>query len=394
MTSGYRGLTWDHPRGREGLRAAAADAARNSGLAIQWDVHSLEGFESAPIAELAERYDLIVLDHPHLGEALATASLQPVDALFGEADIARLAESSVGPSLESYRMGGHVWALPLDAAAQVAVRRPDLVPEAPISWDDVLTLSRSGGVALSVAGPHAFLSFCSLVVGMGELPNDGEAGDFVSEATGIRALELLTELAGRAPAGSDALNPIAMLEAMASGNDIGYCPLIYGYVNYSAPASGSSLLFSDAPLIVGRQRRGSTIGGTGIAVTARCRPSAQLLEHLRWLLSPEAQRDYIPAHAGQPSARSAWHDGAVNRASQNFYASTLETLEQAWVRPRYAGYIGFQSAASAVLRRALAERQREGATLTELNRLYAKSLPTTTTAAAGRTAPSRGSADD
>ncbi len=307
MMPSYRGLTWDHPRGREALRAAAAEVAAPE-LSIEWDVHSLEGFESAPIAELAERYDLIVLDHPHLGEALETGALQPVDALLDAAELARLESDSVGPSLESYRMAGRLWALPLDAATQVSVRRADAVPEAPDTWDDVLALARDRRVALSVAGPHAFLTFCSMAAAFGDGVNTGDSGSLVAEETGVRVLEVMAELAARAPSGTATMNPIAMLEAMAAGDGIDYCPLIYGYVNYSAPSTGSPLTFGNAPRAATGTRRGSTIGGTGIAVTARCTPTPELVDHLRWLLSPEAQRGFIPQHAGQPSARSARRD--------------------------------------------------------------------------------------
>jgi hypothetical protein len=77
----YRGLTWDHPRGYRALEAAAQDIAPGQGLSILWDRHSLEGFEAAPIAELAEHYDLIVLDHPHVGEAVAQDCLLPMASL-------------------------------------------------------------------------------------------------------------------------------------------------------------------------------------------------------------------------------------------------------------------------------------------------------------------------
>ena len=391
MSPEFRGLTWDHPRGREALRTAAAQIAAPE-LRIEWDVHSLEGFESAPIAELAERYDLIVLDHPHLGEALETGALQPVDALFGEAELARLASDSVGPSLEYYRMAGRQLALPLDAAAQVSARRADAVPEPPDTWDDVRRLSEDGRVALSVAGPHAFLSFCSAAVALGAEPNDGGPGDFVPGDTGARVFDLLAELAARSPAGTESLNPIAMLEAMAAGHGIDYCPLIYGYVNYSSSETGIPLVFGDAPRADGGIRRGSTIGGTGIAVTARCEPTPELVAHLRWLLSAETQRGFIPRHAGQPSARSAWTDAEVNRASGDFYAATLQTLEESWVRPRYAGYIRFQSEASALLRRAFAERTSATAALRELNALYRASVERD--AAPPLPLPTRGSADD
>jgi multiple sugar transport system substrate-binding protein len=118
----YRGLTWDHPRGRDALIAAA----RGSGLDLTWDVHPLSGFESTPIEQLAERYDVIVLDHPQLGDAIRHDCLQPLDEVV-DADF-------VGPSVASYRMNGRLWAWPLDAATQVAATRVDLVGEPPRLW--------------------------------------------------------------------------------------------------------------------------------------------------------------------------------------------------------------------------------------------------------------------
>lgn len=47
MSRRWQGLTWDHPRGYAALQAAA----NQTGL-IDWHTHSLEGFESAPIAQL------------------------------------------------------------------------------------------------------------------------------------------------------------------------------------------------------------------------------------------------------------------------------------------------------------------------------------------------------
>jgi len=92
----FRGLTWDHPRGYNALARAAVDA---EGLTLQWDRQSLEGFESAPIGELCDRYDLVVLDHPHVGEAVAADCLIPVEDLFGADEIAGwLEESGLGPA--------------------------------------------------------------------------------------------------------------------------------------------------------------------------------------------------------------------------------------------------------------------------------------------------------
>ena len=85
----YLGLTWDHPRGYDAPAEAArrVNADRAAPL-ITWDRQPLEGFESAPITDLTARYDLIVLDHPHIGEAVAERSLFPLEDLFSAEQLA------------------------------------------------------------------------------------------------------------------------------------------------------------------------------------------------------------------------------------------------------------------------------------------------------------------
>lgn len=376
----YVGLTWDHPRGRNALEAASGDLG--DGDTLRWEVQSLEGFESAPIDELARRFDLLVLDHPHLGDALEGDSIRPLDELFDDAQLQVWSAAAVGPSMASYRVDGRLWALPLDAATQVSVRRRDLVLEAPATWDDALALAERGLVATSLAGPHAFLSLCSIAVSLGDDPGrdaglGGDAGlgqdagvgggaGFFDRSIGLRALELLTRLSAGAPAGAEQLNPIGLLDRMRDRGDIGYIPLVYGYVNYSSP----TVAFGPAPASEGRI--GSTIGGTGIAVTRRSSPSPALLAHLRHLLADETQRGFIPQRDGQPGLRAAWTDAAVDAAAHGFYSSTLSTIEVAWVRPRVAGYIPFQSAASVLVRDAVAGRRASAEVLDEIDERFAQ----------------------
>lgn len=350
MTTRFLGLTWDHPRGVNALAAAAFEIAP-PGL-IGWDKQPLEGFESAPIGELAARYDILVLDHPHIGEAVALDCLQPLEDLFSVDEIAAWGRNSVGPTLASYRWDGRHWALPLDVATQVLAYRPDRVPTPPASWADVIALSEREPVALSLAGPHAALCFQSACVALGEAPGTDEA--FVSDAVAAEALAILQRIHAQAPAGSARLNPIGLLNAMAAGDDIGCVPLVYGYVNYARFGAGAHrLAFADAPTGPGGAR-GSVLGGTGLALTKRAHPDAALLDHFRWLMSPEAQRGFIPDHDGQPSARLAWADEAVNTAAGDFYRATLATTEGAYLRPRHDGAIAFQTEASRFVRNCLA----------------------------------------
>lgn len=344
----FRGLTWDHPRGRDAL-AAAAEA---SDLDLTWEVHPLSGFESTPIEEIAARYDLVVLDHPHLGDALAHGCLQPFDDLVGHEQVAAWADAAVGPSLTSYVMDGLLWAVPLDAATQVAATRADLVETVPRLWADVAALSRRAPVALSLAGPHALLTFSSVCVALGEEPGGEER--FVSGDVGRQALELMADLASRAPRHTLDLDPIGLLAEMTVGDTIAHVPLVYGYVTYADITLDRPVRFTDAPTLAPGSRPGSTLGGTGLALTARCQATSELLDHVRHLMSGSVQQDFIPTHAGQPSARAAWTSPAVNEPVGDFYRGTLETVERAWVRPRHPGYVRFQTEAAEVVREALA----------------------------------------
>lgn len=354
-TATVRGLTWDHPRGYDAL-AAAVTHAHSAGLDLHWDKQPLEGFESASISELAQRYDLLVIDHPHLGDALASDCLQNIDRLFDPAQLAEWRTQSIGRSFTSYRYAGQQWAIPLDAATQVSACRPDLSADpAPSSWTHMPAYAKRHPVCLSLAGPHAFLTLCSMAHAFGACMGDHQETLFAGgDATS--AWELLLELYAYSPAAWETKNPIDLLHGMSTTEEVAYCPLVYGYVNYAGPNSpGRQLTFGNAP--AGPNNRiGSVLGGTGIAITQRCPVTPALLRHLEHLMSISIQTTFIPANQGQPSARKAWQDRALNLDYNDFYAKTLPTLEEAFVRPRFLGYTRFQLEASQLVREMLAAR--------------------------------------
>lgn len=374
MSPTYRGLTWDHPRGYNALAAAARDIAPGQGLAISWDKQPLEGFESHPIADLCARYDLVVLDHPHIGEAVASDCLQPLEAVFSAATLAEIAGATIGPCLSSYRYAGRHWALPLDSASQVMAYRADLA-RAVVTWDDILVASRDGGVGVTLAGPHAVLTLLSIATSLGDAPAEDEPRRLLRDDTGAAAYELLAELASRSPISIAALNPIGILGHMATHDDVRLVPLIYGYVNYARPAAGAkAVAFANTPRGSVDGRMGTVLGGTGIGISKRCEVTPELIAHLGWLLGAEAQLGFIPDHDGQPSRRAAWQDGKVNADWPNFYAPTQATLETAYVRPRYAGYIAWQTASSAYVRECLASRRPAREVVEHLNRTHLQAI--------------------
>lgn len=363
----FLGLTWDHPRGYDALAEAARQV--NSGRAsplIHWEKQPLEGFESAPIAELAAGHDLLVLDHPHIGEAVAEDCLIPLEDLFAQETIEEWHRQSVGPSLASYRWQGKTWALPLDVATQVMVRRPDRVSAPPQEWGAILDLASTYPVAQSLAGPHAFLTLISMAAGEGAwAKGDMLLADEVAEAQ----LELMQALFELRPPETEKLNPIALSETMSSTEDVVLVPLIFGYVTYAqSRPGGAPLAFSDTLRKPGGA--GGVLGGTGIGFTRRCKPDQALREHIAWLMKPETQSGMIPNFGGQPSARAAWQEPAVDAAWGAFYSGTLETAEHALLRPRFNGFIAFQTEAAEIIRQSLADRQEPSKTLTALRQVW------------------------
>ena len=353
----YRGITWDHPRGYRALEASAI-IWEKEGLRIRWDRQPLEGFESSKIDGLAARYDLIVIDHPQVGEAAAVNNcLAPVERWFPQKGLLHVREKAIGPVLASYRYAGQHWALPLDAATQVMAYRADLLDggenNLPRTWTELCSLAERVPVVLSLAGPHAVLTFFSFCVAYGEPPLSRPG--FISHETGEAALGLMSFFFQRMGRGASELNPIGILDEMSRTNRIALCPLIYGYVNYAAPADPGRrpVQFADAPISSTTGRLGSTLGGSGLAVSGQATVSDELVGYITWLLSEQTQREFIPGFEGQPSLRPAWTDPGVNLRSNHFYEKTAASVEHAWIRPRYPGYIRFQSEASGIIRAGL-----------------------------------------
>ncbi|MDL2398137.1 carbohydrate ABC transporter substrate-binding protein [Rhizobium mayense] len=363
----FIGLTWDHPRGYDALAETArrVNEGRSTPL-IHWNKQPLEGFESAPIAELAERNDLLVMDHPHIGEAVAEECFLPLEDLYPTELLQAWQRDSVGPSAASYRWDGRTWALPLDVATQVMARRIDYIAEPPRDWEEVVEHARHLPVALSLAGPHAVLTLMSMVAGAG-----GQVAreDFLSDIEAASALDIMNRLYALRRAGSERLNPIALLEAMVRSEDIALVPLVFGYVTYAFSRYGARAIgFSDTIRAAGG--KGGVIGGTGIAFSRRCHPTADLLAHIASLLSMRTQIEIFPAFGGQPSARAAWQDAEVNGLWGEFYRNTLSTAETALLRPRFDGYIAFQTAAAECIRAALERRENPETTLSYLRSLW------------------------
>src|SRR5262245_24466404 len=112
-------MTWNHPRGYDPMVACSHIWAEKTGVTVVWAKRSLQDFETYPVEELAKTYDLIVIDHPHVGQITKEGCLAPLDVPGRETEQQQLRDASVGSSYESYEWQGRQWAFPIDAATQV-----------------------------------------------------------------------------------------------------------------------------------------------------------------------------------------------------------------------------------------------------------------------------------
>jgi multiple sugar transport system substrate-binding protein len=276
-----------------------------------------------------------------------TGCLAPLDDLVGNLG----GNAFVGPSLASYRYRDRLWALPVDAACQVAVARPDLLGRlgatAPRSWNETVALgarSKALGLRLAIAlnGVHGLMTFFTLCASFGKPCGLTPEEPFVDPATGRAALDLLRGLLAFCPPEVFDWNSIALHDAMVAREDLVFCPAVYFYATYAEADMPRILRFFDLPGAAGEEPRGSTIGGTGIGLSSYSKEPAAAGAYVSYLMQPDTQKAF-GAHHGQPARREAWEDAAIDQRYGGAFSATRKTIESAWIRPRYPGYLSFQA---------------------------------------------------
>lgn len=371
-----RGMTWDHRRAvRPLLGTASLFRARHPDIEVEWSTRPLSGFEFAPVDSLAGEYDLIVLDHPFMGEVAASRSLLPLDDI-----LATCGDRFVGPSLETYHMGGMLWSVPVDAACQVAVSRPDLMQAVgaspPAVWADVVALgetSRRKGLCLAVGlkGVHGLMTFFTLMANLGAPCGLQPGSDFADSAVAREVLRLMRQLLAFCPTQVLDWNSIALHDQMMARDDLVYCPAVYCYATYAEADNRRPLRFHG--LAGPNGHGGSAIGGAGLGVSALGRHRDAALTYARFAAEASAQMAFA-SHHGQPARLEAWEDNAINARFGGCYRETRSTIEASWIRPRHRGYLRFQAEGGNLIETHLRGDIAETALLGKLAESYARSF--------------------
>lgn len=360
-----KGMTWDHPRGYAPVVAASEVYAADTGVTIHWDKRSLQAFADAPIEDLARDYDLIVLDHPHVGLIAETGALLPLDTP-GDAG------ASLGGSAESYLWNGQCWAYAIDAACQMAVHRPDLATALPATWESFLAPDAGQFRALTPLLPvDAFDQFMTLVAGRGAPKMPISPDRFVSEENGLYALTILRALYDLGPDEAVDMNPIKVLEALSTTDDFACSPCLFGYVNYVRPGfRDHPLAYFDLPHSAGHDGTAAILGGAGIGVSARTAHPDAAQAFAAWIASEPVQSGVYLANQGQPANRHTWLAQQSDPTVAPFFKGGFQTIDTAWTRPRDPWFLGFVDDACEIMPAFFRKGWSVEATLAKLDTAY------------------------
>lgn len=348
-----KGMTWDHARGFDPMIASAKKfCSENPDVKIIWEKRSLQAFADRPIELMAFDYDLMVIDHPHVGEASRKDLIYELNHSEDyKNELKILEQESVGLSHQSYNFNDNQYALAIDAAAPVSSYRKDLLNNIPKTFEDVIQLAEKSLVMWPIKPVDAISSFNTIAANLGN-PINSKEGVFIELSIANSILEMMKKLADLVPRECLSMNPIETLDYMSTNDDILYCPLLYGYSNYSRLNFRESLIhFTDIPSFNGKENNcsGSQLGGTGLAISKSTKHLKTALKYSFWVASANCQRGLYYDSGGQPGNVLAWRDDKINENCNNFFKNTLKTLDKSWLRPRYDGYMYYQDKAGTLI---------------------------------------------
>ncbi len=372
-----RGMAWDHPRGYDPLRiTSAAFVKKYPSVRIEWYIRSLKEFGDMPIEEMVDSYDLITIDHPHMGHVDSNQLLLPLEERLPERQLSELAAQSVGPSFNSYIYQDHLYALPIDAAALVAASRDDLVAmlnlELPRTRKELLNFYRQVPCNYAVAWPLCatdlwctFLTLCAQQSGRTFIQQNT-----IDERTGIAVLDELKYHLHYIHPDSTNWNPIQLLDCMSCDDEIIYSPYLFGYTNYSRNGYSKKIVsFSNSPRNP-KIKVSTILGGVGLAISTHCKHEDLALAYVYYVANAKTQTGIYTEIGGQPGNLVAWLSETNNQLCNNFFKNTLETMNKAYLRPRHVGWNQFQEQGADLLHNGLIKNKSSHILIKKLNKLY------------------------
>lgn len=373
-----KGIAWNHTRGFTSVVATAQRFEElNPNVRITWEKRSLQAFADAPLDELTNQYDLLIMDNPHVSIAARDGVLLPFDDYLSADFIKELAENSVGKSYKSYHVNGKLWTLATDAATPIATWREDLVAkhkiEIPKTWEQLLELTKTGKVAFASIPIDTLMHHYMMCIALGADVFESKT-EVAPRPIMIEAIKMYKQLVDLAPSFCLEMNPIKIYEHMTQTDDIAYSPFNYGYSNYSKKSYADHILKAGGLVTYNGKRLRSTLGGAGIAVSSKTEHAEIAMKYAEFTALEKTQSGLYFEFGGQPGHRKSWLNEEVNNQCKNFFKDTLQTLDEATMRPQYYGYMHFQDEASPVIHEAMTGKASIEAAVDKMNAIYRESL--------------------
>jgi len=373
------GIAWDHSRAFPPLVATAQRYEEmHPGVRVRWEKRTLDEFGHKPIDQLAHQFDLIVIDHPWAGFAFEKKLVRDLKPLLPTRALDAYAQNSIGATFDSYGYAGGLLALPIDVAAPAPSWRPDLLERVgtsvPTTWTEAVALARRKLAVIPAFNADLFLHFLMLLKALGSNPCADAERIAPREATRT-ALNLLRELTEPMPRAIFDWNPIRVAERMSATDDFAWNAFGYSYNNYArAGFARTRLQFGNLlSLESNGPRLRSVLGGTGIALSSKCLNAEIALDYARFVADGKTQKGLYLHAGGQPSYREAWNEPSADVLCGGFFSGTRTTHEEAFIRPRYSGYVPLQTRGGSALQEALRDGRDTEAVLEKLNALYRES---------------------
>src|SRR5687767_6758446 len=185
------------------------------------------------------------------------------------------------------------------------------------------------------------ISFFTLCANLGHPCATDPGEKLVERPVAAEALGAMRALLSVCPTAVLDWNSIDVHDAMVASDTLVYCPAVYCYATYAESDMGRPLGFHDLPGVAGPDPRGSTIGGTGLGISAYCREPEAALAYAGFLLDAATQKAFA-AHHGQPARVEAWTDSVIDGRFGNSFSAIRRAIDSCWIRPRYPGYLAFQ----------------------------------------------------
>lgn len=371
------GITWDHDRGLLPLLETTKNFHKlYPDIDIRWKKRTLKEFGDFPVEELAKEYDLLLIDHPFSGEAYEHNILIDYNRYMSAEELQIRQEQELGKTHRCYNYNGKQMALSVDIAAMVSAYRADLLEArgipVPGSLDEVIELAgRTGKVAATLGPTDIWCIFLSLGAARSGQDFITEKGLHPEHATW--AVDRLNDLYRSVIPESICYNPIMLMDRMSQTDSIWYAPFCFGYVNYAWRNRKHPISFADAPFW-DRAETSGILGGVGMAVSASSPHIDAAVRYAEYVTRPDVQENEYFLSGGQPGQKDAWMSERNNELTGNFFLDTANTINRAYLRPRFPGWNVFQEKCCIVLNEGIRTGMKAGELARDIQKLFVENI--------------------